>query len=215
MIYFLELFVPRARFAPDELQDLAHRLTLDALLTHVDAIPDVVDASEVGGADPGVIAMLRDHWHVVVHEIGAWMVGSEALGADEPARYVARVHVPGPWRKAMSAFLVASITRAIAHFDPDPRRLYEKPHVQVAVVGVPDGGYGVFGRVLRESDVLDLITAAKTTQGTATVDGRLIDPVCGMIAVGGLTLEHEGTTYGFCSPGCRSHFAKKLAAEDS
>jgi YHS domain-containing protein len=29
------------------------------------------------------------------------------------------------------------------------------------------------------------------------------------------TLEHAGTTYGFCSPGCRRHFADKLAMDTS
>jgi YHS domain-containing protein len=43
-------------------------------------------------------------------------------------------------------------------------------------------------------------------RGTAT------DPVCGMqvskrSAAGG-TLEHDGTTYYFCAPGCRAEFAE-------
>jgi xanthine dehydrogenase accessory factor len=42
-----------------------------------------------------------------------------------------------------------------------------------------------------------------------------VDPVCGMtVAVGPETpqTEHEGTTYWFCCPGCRSRFAKNPAA---
>jgi hypothetical protein len=39
------------------------------------------------------------------------------------------------------------------------------------------------------------------------VSGRISDMVT--------TLEHEGTTYGFCSPGCRRHFADKLAGDAS
>ncbi len=42
-----------------------------------------------------------------------------------------------------------------------------------------------------------------------------VDPVCGMtVAVGPdmPTAEHEGTTYWFCCPGCRSRFAKDPAA---
>lgn len=78
-----------------------------------------------------------------------------------------------------------------------------------------EGAYGAFGRVVKESDVLEMIAAAKTTQETVTADGRLIDPICGMVGADGLTLEHEGRTYGFCSVGCRDHFAKKVAAEAS
>lgn len=42
-----------------------------------------------------------------------------------------------------------------------------------------------------------------------------VDPVCGMtVSVGPETpqAEHEGTTYWFCCPGCRSRFAKNPAA---
>ncbi|HEU0246321.1 MAG TPA: XdhC family protein [Gaiellaceae bacterium] len=42
-----------------------------------------------------------------------------------------------------------------------------------------------------------------------------VDPVCGMtVAVGPDTphMEHEGTTYWFCCPGCRSRFAKNPVA---
>jgi xanthine dehydrogenase accessory factor len=42
-----------------------------------------------------------------------------------------------------------------------------------------------------------------------------VDPVCGMtVAVGSDTpkAEHEGTTYWFCCPGCRSRFAKNPTA---
>ena len=42
-----------------------------------------------------------------------------------------------------------------------------------------------------------------------------VDPVCGMtVAVGSDTpsVEHAGTTYWFCCPGCRSRFVKDPAA---
>lgn len=215
MIFFLELFVAKGRFAPDELRDLAQRLTMNQLLTHVDALSDIVDPREAASADPGVMRLLDDSCHVVVHELDVWIVGGQALRSENPARYIARVYVPGPWRKNMSAFLIASITRVLSQFDPDPRRLYEKPHAEVSVLGVPEGGYGAFGRVIGESDVLDMISDAKSNRETATPTGELIDPVCGMLGAKGLTLEHEGTIYGFCSVGCRNHFAAKLAAEAS
>lgn len=47
--------------------------------------------------------------HVLVHEIGTWIVDGRALG---PPRHVVRVCVPGPWRKAVSPFLVGAITLA-------------------------------------------------------------------------------------------------------
>jgi YHS domain-containing protein len=213
---FLELFVPRGTLSTEQLQRLAEQLTMKQLLTHVDAIRDVVDASEIATANAGVMDFLDSINHVVVHEIGTWIVDSRRLDPTEPPRYVARVHVPGPWRKAMSPFLIAGITRALSQADTDPERLYQNPHVEVHVIGVPEGGYGVFGRVIGESALLEMISQAKTGTPVPDDSSVLIDPVCGMAATDMVhTLEHEGTIYGFCGPGCRRHFADKLAREAS
>lgn len=212
---FLELFVPRGAFGADELHRLATRLTMKQLVTHVDAIREVVDAHEAASANPGVMDFLDSLNHVVVHEIGAWIVDGRQLDPAEPPRYVVRVSVPGPWRKAMSPFLIAAITRALAQAD-DPERFYREPHVEVHVIGVPEGGYGGYGRVIGESALLDMISQARTDTPAPGGPGALVDPVCGMVATDLVeTLEHQGTTYGFCSAGCRRHFAGKLAQEAS
>jgi len=209
---FLELFVPRGAFGAEQLRELAGRLTMRQLLTHVDAIRDVVGGSEDASANAGVLDFIDSISHVVVYETGTWIVGEHALDPAEPPRYVARVHVPGPWRKSMAPFLIASITRAISQASPEPGRCYREPCVEVHVIGVPEGGYGVFGRVVGESALLEMISEAKTGTPAADDAGVRIDPVCGMAASDMVTtLEHEGTTYGFCSPGCRRHFADKLA----
>lgn len=213
---FLELFVPRGAYDPEGLHRLAEGLTMKRLLTHADAISDVAEASEAASANPGVVDFLDSINHVVVHEIGTWIVDGRALDPRESPRFVVRVHVPGPWRKAMSAFLIASITRALSQTDTDPERFYREPHVEVQVVGVPEGGYGVFGRVIGESALLEMINQAKTDTPTSEDPAAPIDPVCGMAASDAVaTLEHEGTVYGFCSAGCRRHFADKLAQEAS
>lgn len=213
---FLELFVPRGRFGPQELRRLAERLTMKQLLTHLDAIRDVVGGSEDSSANPGVMDFLGSINHVVVHEIGTWIVDDRALGAAEPPRYVARVSVPGPWRKSLSTFLVASITRALSQADDEPERCYREPCVEVQVIGVPEGGYGAFGRVIDESAMLGMIADAKTDTPVPDDPGVLIDPVCGMVASEMVsTLEHQGVTYGFCCAACRKYFVDKLAAEAS
>lgn len=213
---FLELFVPREAFSAEQLRELARRLTMRQLLTHVDAIGDVVAGSEDVGANAGVMDFIDSISHVVVHEPGTWVVGEHVLDPAGPPRYLARVHVPGPWRKSMGPFLIASITRAISQASPEPGRCYREPRVEVHVIGVPEGGYGVFGRVVGESALLDMISQAKTGTPAAGDPGVLIDPVCGMTVSDMVTtLEHEGTTYGFCSLGCRRHFAGKLAGDAS
>ena len=209
---FLELFVPRGAFSDEELTRLAGRLTMKQLLAHVDAIRDVAGASEAASANPGVLDLVDSITHVVVHEAVTWIAGGRSLGPAVPPRYVARAYVPGPWRKAMSPFLIASITHALAQASPDPERFYREPHIEVHVLGVPEGGYGTFGRVIGESALLDMISQAKPGTPAPGDPGVLIDPVCGMAASEMVTtLEHDGTTYGFCSPGCRRHFAGKLA----
>ena len=89
--------------------------------------------------------------HVVVHEIGTWIIGGQLPEHAGPPRYLARAYVPGLWRKAMSAFLIAAITRAISQGGDEPSRCYREPCVEVHVIGVPEGGYGVFGRPAGES----------------------------------------------------------------
>jgi hypothetical protein len=111
---FLELFVPRGAFSAEQLRELAGRLTLRQLVVHADAVRDVVDADEVSSVNPGVMDFADTVNHVVVHEIGTWVVGGQFIGHAGPPRYLARAYVPGPWRKAMTAFLIASITHAIS-----------------------------------------------------------------------------------------------------
>src|SRR6185437_15187704 len=213
---FLELFVPRGAFSAEELPGLAERLTMRQLLTHVDSLGDVVDTSEQAVTNPGVMDFVDSISHVVVHEVGTWIAGGRPLDPAGSPRYVARVCVPGPWRKAMSAFLIASITRALAQVGPRPDRFYREPRVEVPVVSVPEGGYGIFGRVIGESALLDMISEAKTDTPVPGDLDAFIDPVCGMVASDTVaTLEHDGQTYGFCSPGCRRHFAGKLAGQTS
>ncbi|MFI5615252.1 hypothetical protein [Amycolatopsis sp. NPDC051903] len=213
---FLELFVPRGTYDTEELQRFAEKLTLKQLLTHAAAISDVVTVHEAARANPGVMDFLDSINHVVVHEISAWVVGGRLLDRTAPPRFIARAYVPGPWRKAMSPFLIASITRALAQADADPDRFHHEPQVEVHVVGVPEGGYGLFGRVAGESSLLEMISQAKTDTGRPNNPDALVDPVCGMASADMVaTLEHEGTVYGFCSTGCRRHFADKLAKESS
>jgi YHS domain-containing protein len=207
----LELYVPRGTFSAGQLRELAGRLTMRQLLTHADAIGDVAGADEAASANLGVLDFVDSVNHVVVHEISTWVAGGRALDHAGPPRYLVRVCVPGPWRKAMSPFLVATITRAIAQASSEPGRCYREPCAEVYVIGVPEGGYGIFGQVAGESALLEMISQAKTDAPAPGDPGALIDPVCGMAASDTVpTLEHEGTTYGFCSPGCRRHFAEKL-----
>lgn len=197
---FVEVFVPKGVLTSEQVDLLARRLTLHGLYASEDGW--------TGSADPGVLEFLEDITHVVVHETATWVAGGRRLGPGEPPRFVVRVLVPGPWRKELSEHLVTEITRVLAEFAPDG--VYERPHAEVYVLGVPEGGYGAFGRVVGDAAMTELIAKAKRGTEEPPPPGMVVDPVCG--ATVSLDDPHtvtavvDGTTHGFCCAGCRGHF---------
>ena len=194
---FTELFVPKGTHSTEELGRIAQRLTAHTLLD--EAEPS--NGSSAERADPGVLNFLESITHVVVHEVEVWIAGGKRQDAAQPPRYVVRVYVPGPWRKPLSEHLITQITAAL-------------PGSEVHVLGVPEGGYGAFGRVVGESVLTDMISDA--VSGTAEVpDGMVVDPVCGAVLAldrpGVVTMEVDGTMYGFCCAGCRQTFSRRAA----
>ncbi|WP_448463624.1 hypothetical protein [Mycolicibacterium sp. XJ870] len=202
---FTELFVPRGAHSRAELERLAHRLTAHGM--HDD--PQAFSEPDAERADPGVLDFLESITHVVVHEVDVWVAGGRRRDPTEPPRYVVRVYVPGPWRKPLSEYLIGRITRTLAEADADSGRVYRQPHAEVHVLGVPEGSYGVFGRVVSDSVLTDMISDAVRGFGEVP-DGMAVDPVCGAtVRVNdsvAFTAEVGGSTYGFCCPGCRRTF---------
>ncbi|GAA4997199.1 hypothetical protein GCM10023317_27340 [Actinopolymorpha pittospori] len=226
---FVELFVPKERFSAEELSGLAARLTLGGLLEQYTALEsDAGTDSKVDvGADPSaeapapastppaVLALLESITHVVVHEVATWVVGGRPLDRNGPTRYFVRAYVPGRWRKELTGFLVTSITRALSQAEGDSERLTREPHAEVHVLGVPEGGYGAFGRSIGESDLLDMIHEAVGETVKPAPAGSALDPVCGMtvpINDQAVSLELDGQTFYFCCGACRRHFADQQDA---
>lgn len=57
-------------------------------------------------------------------------------------------------------------------------------------------------------DAGDMISEARSRADHARPPGVLVDPVWGRWANAAVeALEHGRTTYGFCAPQCRKHFA--------
>lgn len=202
---FTEVFVPKGALTHEERVRLAERLTTRGLHDN----PRVRAEAGVERADPGVLDFLEGITHVLVHEVDVWVAGGRQFDPAEPPRYVVRVHVPGPWRKDLSEHLIDRLTRALAESDSDPDRLYRRPHAEVHVLGVPEGGYGAFGHAVGQAAMTDLISEAIRGTGEAP-PGMAVDPVCGsMVPVQGpraVTAEVDGTAYGFCCSGCRRTF---------
>ena len=203
---FIELFAPEGALSEDQRRHLGERL--------IDVMSEEIAPAEV-------IEAWRAMCQVVVYEPEMWIVGGREVDPTEPPRYVVRVSVPGAWRKEMSAEVISRFTRVLAETDADPQRLYQEPHAWVQIIGIPEGSCGVFGQVLRSTDIINMVTKPfrEAPEGRIPADepapGTAIDPICGMsvaLTDTTITLEHGGTTYAFCCVGCRTVFAEQLRA---
>ncbi|WP_067970828.1 YHS domain protein [Nocardiopsis trehalosi] len=199
---FIELSVPRGSVPPERLRRVAERLGTVTELTEGEAIPS------------GWERALGSLMQVVVHEPAVWVVDQHALGADPAPRYAVRFHVPGPWRKAISDALVAYATRIIAESEADAERPYREPVVQVQVVGVSEGGLGVYGRTVGSEEIVEMMGASY--EGDLAEGRAARDPLCGVIVPldgTATTLEWRGALHAFCCDGCRDEFLRKERAK--
>jgi phenylpyruvate tautomerase PptA (4-oxalocrotonate tautomerase family) len=135
---FIEVYVPAGALSPDQRRRLAERL-----------ITEFMTEEEERGVPRELIEAVRMTEQVIVHEIDTWVVGGRAVDAEEPPRYVVRVSVPNSWLGEMEQEVISRVTRVLASADGDPERLYDEPVAWVHVHGIPDGGCGVMGRVMR------------------------------------------------------------------
>lgn len=92
-----------------------------------------------------------------------------------------------------------------------------EPQVLVQVAGVPEGGYGLDGRVRRTADIQEMMEQAKTGTGEQVPPGMAIDPTCGAIipADSPVTAEVDGEIFRFCCPHCRGSFVKQRCTATS
>ncbi|NGO69703.1 YHS domain-containing protein [Streptomyces boncukensis] len=203
----IEVSVPRGALSEAERQALGQRL-VDTLMAEDDS-----HAVELLEAQ-------RTLTQVLVHEPATWVLGRRpAADPADPPRYLVRVTVPASWRKEMSAYTVETVTGVLAETERaagrDPERLLREPDAVVLVDGVPEGGVGIYGRVMGSLDLTELISrpyrdGAAARPEPETPRGTLVDPVCGMrvdLEASTLTLVYEGTLYGFCHGLCRRSFA--------
>jgi YHS domain-containing protein len=129
-----------------------------------------------------------------------------------------RVTVPGGHLNAgMRAELIGRVTEVLAGVDEKPDRLYREPKAWVQIIELPDSQLGGFGQVMPTHEIVKMVVdpswkpvGNSASSGKAGGQETVIDPICGMTVVlddTAITLEHEGTTYGFCATSCRDIFA--------
>lgn len=195
----IEVFVREGALDAARRRALAERM-LTELMTE-ESVPE------------SVLAGMRGLTHVLVHEPATWVTG----GGEGP-RYLVRLTVPDAWHNpGLGAHLVPRITALLADAEGDQERLLREPHCVVQIVGLREHGIGTLGRVTTSTDLTRLMTEAHRSSGgtRAAAPGTAVDPVCGMtvdLATATITLDHDGVTYAFCAPVCRTVFAEELAS---
>lgn len=134
----VELFAPRGTLSGQRRREVAERLCTELL--HEEGVP------------PAVAEASRTATHVVVHEPATWVVGGRPA---EGPQFVVRVSVPAAWRADLSARVIARVTQVLVDACDE-----EHAVVCVHVIGVPEGGMGAFGEVMRSTDIVRLLTAS-------------------------------------------------------
>lgn len=199
-MFLLEVFLPAGTTSAQRRADIAARLGR-AL---VDG--DIAAAETVRSA--------QDLTDVLVHEVSTWHVGGGPAADGDRSRYLVRASVPGPWRKEMSEHIVTRVTAALASPDDDP-------DVRIQVVGVPEGGHGLHGRVYGSNDLAELLSepyrvARRAGTAQPAPEGMYVDPACGAVmpkdTEGIVTAEIDGVTHGFCCSQCRDAYLTELAS---
>ena len=198
---FIELFASRGALDTDARGRVAERLG------------SVWELTEGEDVLPGAMSVLGSLVQVVVREPETWVGGERALTPDSAPHFMIRVHVPGPWRKAMSDHVIAYTTAILTESVAGSGR---EPVVHVHVLGVPEGGIGVAGRPVTSDGIVEMMSEPYEEDMAA---GRAVkDPLCGVtvpLDEKAVTLELDGTVYGFCCADCRDEFTAKRRREQA
>ncbi|TLW90646.1 YHS domain-containing protein [Saccharomonospora piscinae] len=171
------------------------------------------------GHAPETLREARRWMRLVFHEAADSFVDEERESGDVPPRFLVRVSVPGAWRKDTAGHLIKEMTRALAEVACGDRA-FEQPDVWVHVLGVPEGGIGVFGTPMGAEDLVRLLTRAhreSPRRPERMPEGSGYDPVCGMVVPlrhAAAVAEHDGETYAFCSKGCHHVFTEDTVSAD-
>ncbi|WP_121254087.1 hypothetical protein [Nocardioides ferulae] len=157
----------------------------------------------------------RSMAHLGFRELEDWSTGHGPWSAQSTPPLWITVTVPESWRQEAGSQLISLIGRAVRAWDADQG--WERPghDLWVNVVGVHDGCLGLAGRPATSDDVLAYMTEehrAHPDPSGPLPEGVVVDPMCGMqVRLGprAITLDHGGTTHGFCARACRDAYARQ------
>ena len=199
-MFLIEIRVPRHALDDDDRRTLAAEIT--------DGIAGGHGAATVPEA---TMRRARRMMHIGFAPLDGWHTG-DGPWEGAPPLWVT-LTVPDAWRPEVSATMTGMVRRAVAHLDA--RHGWHRPggDLWINTVGIADGSLGLDGTASTADEVVSYMTEefrSAVPDGAELPDGVVIDPMCGMqVRLGprAITLEHDGTTLGFCAHACRSAYA--------
>ncbi len=139
---FVEVFSSPGTPRPEQREQIAKRLVAEVMAG--EGAPDTENARAIS-------------W-LVWHDLAAWSIGGELVGADEAPRYVVRVTMPAPaLTDQKREDVIARVTRVLADADDDPERFYNSAAAFVLLNAVPDGDWGGVGQVVRFNQIANFV----------------------------------------------------------
>lgn len=201
----VEIRCPRGSLDDADQAALAGDITAGFVGDHIaDEIPDET------------LSRARAMTHIGFGALDAWTSGDGPWQpGDTPPLWIT-VTVPELWRDETSRHVIGWIRRAVRRLDS--RHHWERSigELWINVVGIADGSIGLDGKPASADDVVALMTEefrARFDAGEVDLPADVvIDPMCGMkvkLRPGAITLEHAGSTLGFCARNCRDAYARR------
>lgn len=163
---------------------------------------------------------VRAMTHVAFAELAGWQTGDGNWGApgDVPPLWIT-VTVPEDWREEIARHEMGWLRRAVRRVDTDHDWQRPDGWLWINVVGIADGSIGLDGKAVTADGVVAEMSRefrSDLESGKVEVpEGMLLDPMCGMLVkdrARAITLEHDGTRYGFCAHSCRDAFVRQNAS---
>lgn len=168
-------------------------------------------------APPETMRRARQMTHLSFRELTDWHTGDGPADPASAPPVIASVTVPQAWQEEVERPMIGMVRAAIRRVDTEHGWTRDPGSLWVIVHGVPDGSIGMDGKSSTADDVLHALTAdyqaaVRAGREEPVPDGRLVDPMCGMLVRRGpraITIEHKGETIGFCALGCRDAYVRQ------
>lgn len=154
--------------------------------------------------------------HVGFRELDGWTTGEGPWQVGTTPPLWITMTVPDQWRDEMARHVIGWLRRAVRRLDARHGWQRSVGDLWINLTGVADGSIGLDGKPATADDVVAVMSEefrARVDAGEIDLpDGVVIDPMCGMkvkLGRGAITLEHGGTTMGFCAWSCRAAYARR------